>query len=230
MARTGYLGGSVIQSGGQAPTQVGSVSVAKVPRAIGLAAHVAEIKRQNIVLDAAVIVARKHNFITQGIRVELAAAKSQHFGAAGGQHAAHAVKRYTLDGKDIAEVYTQKGVDEVALIGLRTMLGLVIDVDRRANLSIDKRIETSPQRIAQLQKVVDASIGSAAEARKLARDLELDRRMSEPALLQSMQGGFAGDANYSAMLTEYMTILSAPPPRDESPELMVDTISRLIDS
>jgi hypothetical protein len=91
--------------------------------------------------DAAVIVARKHNFITQGIKVELAAAKSQHFGATGGQHAAHAVKRYTFDGKDIAEVYTRRGVDEVALIGLRTMLGLAIDVDRRANLSIEKRID-----------------------------------------------------------------------------------------
>jgi hypothetical protein len=109
------------------------------------------------------------------------------------------------------------------------MLGLVIDVDRRANLSIDKRIETSPQCIAQLQRVVGASIGSPADARKLARDLELDRRISEPALL-SMPGGFAGDANYDAMLTEYMAILSAPPPRDESPDLVVDMISRLIDS
>jgi hypothetical protein len=230
MARTGYLGESIIRPGDHAPTQVGSVSVANIPRATGLAADVTEIKRQNIVLDAAVIVARRHNFITQGIKVELATAKSQHFGATGRQHAAHAVKRYTFGGKDIVEVYTQKSVDEVALIGLRTMLGLVVDVDRRANLSIDKRIETSPRRIAQLQRVVGASIGSPAEARKLARDLELDRRMSEPALLQSMRGDFGGDANYDAMLTEYVAILSAPPPRDEAPDLMVDMISRLIDS
>jgi hypothetical protein len=79
-------------------------------------------------------------------------------------------------------------------------------------------------------KGVGRSIGSLAQARKLARDLELDRRMSEPALLQSMRGGFAGDAKYDAMLTEYIAILSAPPPRDESPDLMVDMISLLIDS
>jgi hypothetical protein len=46
-------------------------------------------------------------------RVTVAAAKSRHFGATGGQHAAHAVKRYTFGGKDIAEVYTRKGVDKV---------------------------------------------------------------------------------------------------------------------
>ena len=74
MARTGYLGGSVIRPGDQTSTQVGSVSIRKIPRAIGLAAHVAEIKRQNILLDAAVIVARKHDFITQGGKVELGAA------------------------------------------------------------------------------------------------------------------------------------------------------------
>jgi hypothetical protein len=139
------------------------------------------------------------------------------------------VKRFTFDGRDIIQVYTRPGVDEIAVTGLATMLGLVTDVDRRANLSIDKRLEDNPQRMAQMQLVVGSSIGDLAEARKLARELEFQRRFFDRALLQSMQGGFGGDANYVAMLSEYEATLSSPPPADEAPGLMVDMIARLID-
>jgi hypothetical protein len=76
-----------------------------------------------------------------------------------------------------------EGRRQSALIGLRTMLGLAIDVDRRANLSIEKRIETSSQRIAQLPRVVGASIGRIADARKLARDLVVQIRRMVPSVL-----------------------------------------------
>lgn len=228
MARTGYLGGSIIRPGDSRPTQVGPVTVANIPRQTGLASHVANIKQQGVRMDAATIVARLRGFLAPSMKVALSAAKDQHFGATGGQHAAHAVKRYTFGGKDIVEVYTRPGVDELAVIALRTMLGLVTDVDRRANLSIDKRIETNPQRMAQLQHVVDASVTNMAEARKLAQDLELNRRMFEQALLRSMQGGFSGDANYGAMLADYEATLSAPPPWDETPARTVDMIADLV--
>lgn len=230
MARTGYLGGSIIRPGDARPARVGSLIGSNIPRATGLAAHVAEIKRQNIVLDAATIVARRHAFLTPGISVSLAAATLQHFGATGGQHAAHAVKRYSFGGDDIAEVYAKRGADDVLLIGLTTMFGLVIDVDRRANLSIDKRLETNPQRVMQLQSVVNTSIGSLADAQMLARNLEFNRRMFDLAVLQSMRGGFEGDTSYDSMLTEYTEIISEPPPQDEAPTLMVDMIASLIDS
>jgi len=117
-------------------------------------------------------------------------------------------------------------VDEVALLGLRTMLGLVTDVDRRANLSIDKRLENNPQRIAQLQRVVNSTIATPAEARKLAEELELNRRMFEGALLLSMRGGF--DASYDTMLSEYEATLSVAPPADEAPGAMVDMLTHLV--
>jgi hypothetical protein len=180
--------------------------------------------------DAAVIVARKHNFITQGIKVELAAAKSLHFGATGGQHAAHAVKRYTFDGKDIAEVYTRKGLDEVALIGLRTMLGLAIDVDRRANLSIEKRIDPVLSALHSCRgwwTPRSAALPKCGSWRAISNSIAA---CPSPRCCSPCEAVFAGGANYNAMLTEYMTIRSTPPPRDESPELMVDMISRLIDS
>jgi hypothetical protein len=230
MARTGYLDEPIIRPGDPQPDRVGSLTVSNIPRSTGLPSHVAEIKRQNIVLDAVAIVARKHGFLARGVKVELAGAKSQHFGATGGQHAAHAVKRYLFGGNDIIQIYARPEVDEVARIGVRTMLGLVVDVDRRANLSIDKRLETAPQRVAQLQLVANASVDSQADARRLARELELNRRTFEPALLQSMRGGFAGDANYAAMLTDYAKVLNAPPVADETPDRMVDMIERLIDS
>lgn len=228
MARTGYLGGTLIRPGGTVPDQVGALIVSRIPRQMGLASHVANIRRQAIVMDAATIVARQHGFLTPGMKVGLSGARSQHFGATAGQHAAHAVKRYVFDHKDIVEVYTHQFVEEVALIGLRTMLGLVTDVDRRANLSIDKRLENNPQRIAQLQRVVDATIANAAEAYRLAQELELNRRLFERALVQSMQGGFDGDAKYAAMLTEYETALAAPPPADEAPAVMVGMIADLV--
>lgn len=226
MGRTGYLGGSIIRPGGAVPPRVGFLTVSAVARATGLGAHVANIKRQNIVMDAATIVARQHKFLMPGMAVELSGARSQHFGATVDQHAAHAVKRYVFDNHDIVEVYTQKGVDEVALLGLRTMLGLVTDVDRRANLSIDKRLENNPQRIAQLQRVVNSTIATPAEARKLAEQLELNRRMFEGALLHSMRGGF--DASYDTMLSEYETALLVAPPADEAPGAMVDMLTDLV--
>jgi hypothetical protein len=204
--------------------------VANIPRGTGLAGHVAEMKRQNIMLDVAAIIARRHGFFARGVKVELAGARQQHFGATGGQHAAHAVKRYLFGGNDISQIYARPEVDEVARIGVQTMLGLVIDVDRRANLSIDKRLETAPQRVAQLQLVANASVDSRDEARQLARELELSRRTFEPALLTSMRGGFDGDTAYDAMLTEYTKILSAPPLYDETPARMVDMLESLIDS
>ena len=229
MARAGYLGGGIIRPGGAPPPNVGSLTVSAIARANGLGSHVANVKRQSIVMDAAAIVARQHGFLTPQTKIGLSAARLQNFGATGGQHAAHAVKRFTFDGRDIIQVYTRPGVDEIAVTGLATMLGLVTDVDRRANLSIDKRLENNPQRIAQMQLVVVSSIGDLAEARKLARELEFQRRFFDRALLQSMQGGFGGDANYVAMLSDYEATLSSPPPADEAPGLMVDMIARLID-
>jgi hypothetical protein len=229
MARTGYLGGSIIRPGGGAFPRVGPVFVANIARPTGLGSHVANIKRQNIVMDAATIIARQHDFVTPHTKVELSAARNQHFGATSGQHAAHAVKRYTFDNRDIVEVYTRPGVDEVGLIGLQTMLGLVTDVDRRANLSIDKRLENNPMRLNQLQHVVGSSVGSMADARELARELELQRRYFENKLLQSMESAFGNDQNYRDMIEQYKATLSASPRFDETPATMVDMIARLVD-
>jgi hypothetical protein len=120
-------------------------------------------------------------------------------------------------------------VDEVAILGLGTMLGLVTDARPRANLSIDKRLEGNPQRLAQLKFVAGSSIGSLAEARGLARELESQRRFFEKALLRNMQGGFGGDAEHDAMLSLYVATLAAPPPLDETPDLMVDMIATLFE-
>jgi hypothetical protein len=139
------------------------------------------------------------------------------------------VKRYTFDNRDIVEVYTGPGVDEVGLIGLRTMLGLVTDVDRRANLSIDKRLENNPMRLGQLQLVAGSSVGSMADARELARELELQRRYFENKLLQSMESAFGNDQNYRDMIEQYKATLSAPPRFDETSARMVDMIARLVD-
>jgi hypothetical protein len=228
MARTGYLGSPIIRPGGSAPPRVGPVFVSSIARPIGLGSHVANIKRQNIVMDAATIIARQHGFVTPQTKVELSAAQDQHFGATNGQHAAHAVKRYTFDNRNIVEVYTRPGVDEVGLIGLQTMLGLVTDVDRRANLSIDKRLENNPMRLGQLQLVVGSSVGGMADARELARELELQRRYFENKLLQSMAGAFGNDQHYCDMIDEYKATLSAPPRSDETPAMMVDMIARLV--
>jgi hypothetical protein len=229
MARSGYLGGRIIPPGGAPPSRVGALGVSHIARLTGLGSHVANVKRQNIVMDAAAIVAREHNFVMSNTKVGLSPARLQNFGATGGQHAAHAMKRFTFDNRDIIEVYTRKGIDEIAVLGLETMLGLVTDVDRRANLSIDKRLENNPKRLAQLQLVVDSSIGNLPEARKLARELEFQRRFFDSAMLRLMHGGFDGDANYAQMLSEYEATLSASPPADEAPELMVDMVARLID-
>lgn len=229
MSRAGYLGGSIIRPGGIPPARVGDLTVSRIARQTGLDSHVANIKRQNIVMDAATIVARWRGFLRPEARVEVGRAALQNFGATGGEHAAHAVKRFTFDNRDIVEVYTRKGVAEVAPIGLQTMLGLVIDVDRRANLSIDKRLENNPQRLAQLQRVVAGPITSAAAARELARELEFQRRHFEKALLASMRGGFDGDTDYDAMLTTYDAGLSAPAAADEAPERMVEMVADLVD-
>ncbi len=162
MARLGYLGGRIIPPGGAPPPRVRTLNVSHIPRLTGLGSHVANIKRQNIVMDAAAIVARQHNFVGPMTKVGLSPALLQNFGATGGQHASHAMKRFTFDNRDIIEVYTRKGVDEVLVLGLETMLGLVTDVDRRANLSIDKRLENNPRRLTQLQLVVKSSIGNLA--------------------------------------------------------------------
>jgi hypothetical protein len=117
----------------------------------------------------------------------------------------------------------------VGLIGLRTMLGLVTDVDRRANLSIDKRLENNPMRLGQLQLVAGSSVGSMADARELARELELQRRYFENKLLQSMESAFGNDQNYRDMIEQYKATLSAPPRFDETSARMVDMIARLVD-
>ena len=221
MTRAGYLGNAILRPGDTPFLTAGHLRVSAIPRATGLSSHVANMKRQNIVLDAAVLVARRHGFLPQGTVVGLSGARDQHFGATGGQHAAHAVKRYTFgnENTDIVALYERHGVDEMIVLGLRTMLGLVTDVDRRANLSIDKRLETNPVRVAQLQHAANHA---------MARTFELNRRFFEQALLRSLQGGFGGDARYGQMLGDYEAILSAPPPADEAPDAMVDMIERLV--
>lgn len=230
MARAGYFGEPIFRPGSTVPTMVDGMTVARVPRAIGLAQHVANVKRQNIVLDAAVVVARLRKLVGAATKVAVTGAHDQFFGATAGQHAAHAVKRYTFDGRDLAAVYAAGGADEVAVRGLRTMLGLVTDVDRRANLSIDKRLEGNPRRLAQIETAVRAPLASLAAAQALAADMEFQRRFFERALLQSLHGGFGGDAAYGSMLAQYETVLCAPPPPDEAPGGMVSMIARLFDT
>jgi hypothetical protein len=65
-------------------------------------------------------------------------------------------------------------------------------------------------------------IGSIADARELARDLEI---AAYPSPRYCSPCG--EDSRATQTMTEYVAILSAPP-RDESPDLMVDMISRLI--
>src|ERR1700722_19643186 len=98
MARAGYLGGGIIRPGGAPPPNVGSLTVSAIARANGLGSHVANVKRQNIVMDAAATVARPQGLLTPQTKIGLSAARLQNFGATGGQHAAHAVKRFTFDG------------------------------------------------------------------------------------------------------------------------------------
>ena len=228
MARTGMFGSRIVLPGQAWPARVGDIVISQSPRATGLSSHVAHIKRLNVRLDAATIVARQRGFFVPGTMVAPGAAEDQNFGATGGQHAAHAVKRYLFGKEDIVDVYARNGADRVAVDGLWLMLGVVTDVDRRANLSIDKRLEDNPQRVAQLQRVVDTPISSPADARNLARELELNRRIFEQALLRSMRGGFDGDANYDAMVTAYEATLSAAPPADERPEAAVDMMNDLL--
>ena len=136
MNRKGYLGHGIFRPGGTVPARIGDLVVSNIPRATGLGSHVVNIKRQNITLDAATILARIHGFVTPQTEVGLSGARDQYFGATSPDHAAHAVKRFTFNNKSIVDVYTRPGVDEVAIVGLQTMLGLVTDVHRRANLSI----------------------------------------------------------------------------------------------
>jgi len=233
MDRKGYFGHKILRPGDTLPSHIrlpsGSVlTVSNIPRATGLASHVANVKEQNIIMDAATIFARLRDFLTPQNKAGLSGAKDQFYGATGANHAAHAVKRFTFEfvpkKKNIVEVYERPGVDEVAVIGLQTMLGLVIDVPRVANLSIDRRLENNPQRLAQLQLVVDSSIGSLPEARKLARELEHQRRSFDQDLLKSMQGGSNGE-----MVSQYNTILSEPPRFDGTPDRMVDNFARLVE-
>jgi hypothetical protein len=203
--------------------------ISNIPRQTGLGSHVANVKRQNIVMDAATIIARYRDFLTFDTEVDVSAAENQEFTATGGQHAAHAVKRFTFGKKSIVEVYDRPGVEKQAIVALGWRLGSVIDVHRRANLSIDKRLENNPERLAQLKLVVGSSIGSLSEARALARELESHRRFFDKILLRNMRGGFGGDADYDAMLSVYEATLSAPPPLDETPDRMVDMIATMFE-
>lgn len=237
MRRSGYFGLPIIRPGGSPPDRLRvnlaasnqTLMVSDIARPQGLAAHVANVKRQNTTLDAAVIVGRMRGFLTPATRIEPGGARDQNFGATGGQHAAHAVKRYTFDGRSIVAVFDRAGVDPLLPMGLQTMLGLVTDVDRRANLSIDKRLEGNPHRLGQLQIATRHSIPTLAAAIALAREMEMNRRMFEAALLTAMRGGFGGDAGYAAMLDDYLAGLSAPPAADETPDHMVRMITSLLD-
>jgi len=194
-----------------------------IPRQTGLGSHVANVKRRNIVMDAATIFARHRDFLPPDTEVGLSPAKDQEFKATGGPHAAHAVKRFTFAGKSIVQVYTRPDVSPEVIVGLGWMLGSVTDVHPIANLSIDRRLENNPERLAQLKGVVGSSIGSLAEARALARELEFERRFFEKALLRNIEG--SKDADYGAMVALYKAILSAPPPLGEEPDSMVDMIA-----
>jgi hypothetical protein len=185
--RQGYLGGSIIRPGNSPPPRVGNLTVSNIPRQVGIESHVAGVKRQNIVMDAATIVAATHGFVTPRTIVNVAPARYQNFAANGGMHAAHVVKTFIFDGKDISQVYARYNVDEVAQYGLKTMLGLVTDVEPRANLSIDRRLEGNPQRLAQIQFAVSHPSPTLREAKALATELELRRRTYESGLLKMLR-------------------------------------------
>jgi hypothetical protein len=234
MNRKGYFGHRILRPGDTLPSHIrlpsGDVlTISNIPRKTGLASHVADMKRWNIVMDAATIFARHCDFLTPQNKVSLSGAEYQNSGATGANHAAHALKRFTFKfdpkEKNIAEVYTRPGVGVAAVTGLQTMLGLVIDVPRLANQSIDQRLENNPQRLAQLKLVVGSSINSLPEARKLARELEFQRRSFDQDLLKSMQGGFGGDAD----LPSQYKALWEPPPFDETPEGAVDMIATMVE-
>jgi hypothetical protein len=44
-----------------------------------------------------------------------------------------------------------------------------------------------------------------------------------------MQGGFWGDADYGATLSQYEATLSAPPPFDVTPDLVGDNIGSMVE-
>jgi hypothetical protein len=211
--------------------------LSNIPRPPGLESHVANVKRRNIVMDAATIIARHRGFLTPDTEVALSPAENQEFTATGGLDAAHAVKRFTFREKNIGEkmksifeVYNRPGVEKEAIVHLGWMLGSVTDVHRRANRSIDRRLEENPERLKQLKLVVGSSIGSLAEARALALELESQRRFFDKVRLSSMRGGFEGDANYEAMLSLYEAILPAPPSFfDGTPDGMVNMVATMFE-
>jgi hypothetical protein len=84
--RPGFLrAGSV----GYVPPRVGGLLVSGgIERLIGLDNHVLNVRRQNIVLDAAVIAARRFGFLADPASVAVTAARLRNFRAEGAYHAA----------------------------------------------------------------------------------------------------------------------------------------------
>jgi len=191
--------------------------------------HVANIRQQNIKLDAAVVVARSRGLLAPDTKVAKSPAWDQNFRASKGQHAAHALKRFTFDGDDIADVYSRPRGSEVAALGLKMMLGLVTNVDPRANVSIDKVLENNPQRLWQIEEAVGADIQTLAKAQMIAQRLEFHRRHFDSLTLQALRQHpkFGGDPSYQTMLDIYMDGLVSAPAADDPPFWQVEMIDRL---
>jgi hypothetical protein len=156
-------------------------------------------------------------------KVELAAAKSQHFGATADQHVAHAVKR----------LYFRRE-------GHRP--GLYSEGRRRSNRAADEvrarhrcRPAWRSQSTSGSKPVLGASHNCRGRWAPRSAALPTPGTWSSIAACPSPRccspcgADSRATQTMDAMLTEYMAILSAPP-HDESPDLMVDMISRLIDS
>jgi len=193
--------------------------------------HIANIRQQNIRLDAAVIVARPRHLLASDAKVAKSKALKQNFRASKGQHAAHALKRFTFDGDDIADVYSRAEVSEVAALGFKMMLGLVTNVAPRANISIDQVLENNPQRLWQIEEIVRSDIRTLAEARVIAQQLEFRRCNFDSLTLQALRQHrkFGGDPSYQMMLGIYIDGLASTTVVEQTPSQVVEMVDQLFE-
>lgn len=111
------------------------------------------------------------------------------------------------------------------------MLGLVTNVDPRANVSIDKVLENNQQRLWQIEEIVRSDIRTLATARVIAQHLEFRRRHFDFLTLQTLRQHpkFGGDPGYQTMLDIYMDGLASAPVADDTPFRVVEMIDRLFE-
>ena len=201
-----------------------SIPAIDVLRQQGMDAHAINIKRLNIALDAAVLVGRHLGLIRQGATVMITGAQHQNDHGTTANHAAHGMKRFTFDGRDITAIYTAPGVDPLMRPLLAGLLGSTTMAPRTANLSIDRTLENNPARRQQLQDVVNQAHGAVPAMRLAAEAMERARVAFDRVTLQRLRADHAGDAGYIAMIAAYDRALCGTPGLGEKPGRMIDQL------